>query len=104
MRELRRHRADETIAGAGGIDGLDGASGNGQRFAVDDRKYTAFVQGHADDLVLADFPLDGLQRLQSDLLGVLDARAERPGVVVLARSDGATVLAQSAPVVVRSAR
>ena len=35
VREQRRERADKAIARAGGVDGLNGAAGNGQRLALD---------------------------------------------------------------------
>src|SRR5260370_8048770 len=60
-RELRSDRADKTIAGAGGINSLDGTARRDQRLAVDERQRAALAERHTDDFVLA-----GLQR--SDLL------------------------------------
>jgi hypothetical protein len=55
--ELRRDGAHKTIAGAGGIDGLNGAAIDNQRLAVDKREHAALAERDADGLVFA-----GLQR------------------------------------------
>ena len=42
--ELRRDRADEAVAGAGGIDRVDATACDDQRFAVDQRQHAAFAR------------------------------------------------------------
>src|SRR5438270_597415 len=46
-------RADETIAGAGSVDGADHAARNDQRRAADERNDAALAQRHADGLIAA---------------------------------------------------
>ena len=52
--ELCCDGADKTIAGARGIDGLDGAAIDKQRLAVHQRQHAALAERDADGLVFVD--------------------------------------------------
>ena len=54
MRKLRGKRADEAIAGAGGVHRRHRAAANHQRLVIDHRQHASLAKRDADDLTFTD--------------------------------------------------